>query len=273
MKNKLALTIAVVLGLVAVYGVYQYIKTTKDKFTKKYQTQRVVAAREYVPAGTVIGPKHILARGREIPESAVTAEHVLQRDAVTIYGQTINRAVERGGDLLISFFRRPVERLHNKLEPGERAVTIRVDAITGIAGNLVPGSHVDIIGTFPVSAGTQPGRRPAAAGATSETRLLLPNVTVLAVDNRLRETQYHASRAARAGAYSTVTLAVVPEEANILIYAQEYGVLTLALRAPADSEIRPLPSHITDRTLLDKAEKALLAREKRLKEPPMTVAP
>jgi pilus assembly protein CpaB len=194
------------------------------------------------------------------------------RDGRYCVGQTINRTLERGEPFMYSYFRRPVERLQARLESDERAVTLRVDAITGVAGNLVPGSHVDIIGTFPLTPQTG-GKAPAAGTAGSHTMLLLADVTVLAVDNRLREAQYYVSSrgSSRGAAYSSVTVSVTPKEANILVYAQDYGVLTMALRPPAAKPTVPLPPEITEKNLLKEAAQAEKEREERLKQRPSPV--
>ena len=59
----------------------------------------------------------------------------------------------------MSYFRQPVEKLDKQLHRGERAITLRVDAITGVAYNITPGSHVDIIGTFPLARRRRGGTR------------------------------------------------------------------------------------------------------------------
>ena len=274
MKNKLALFVAVILGLIAVYGIHRFIASKEQKFQEEYQSVKVASAAARIKAGTVIQANMLAgdASARVILEAALTGDHILHGQRNTLVGQTLNRNVERGTPLLASYFRKPIERLENRLGIGERAITLRVDSISGVAGNLVPGSHVDILGTFPV-AGAQGGR---AASATdpegSQTLMLFANVTVLAVDNRTREVQYVAAVGdLRRAAYSSVTVAATPEEANILVYAQEYGALTLSLRPPADVTMAP-PATITGKNLLPEAARAAKAREDRLKErAPMTV--
>ena len=76
----------------------------------------------------------------------------------------------------------------------------------------------------------------AAGAAASRTMLLFQNVTIIAVDNRTRDEDYASSAGGmRSRTYSSVTVAATPQEANVLVFAQQYGTLTLALRPPADS--------------------------------------
>ena len=265
MKNKLALFIAVILGLIAVYGISRYLGSKEEKFAEQHRTVLVTVAATRIPANTVIQANMLSPQGEAIPESVVTRRHILHRDRSTLVGQTINQNVERGTPLLSSYFLRPVERLEKKLDIGERALSLNVDTVSGVAGNLVPGSHVDILGTFPTTSGV--------GGKTSLTMLLLPNVTVLAVDNRTREMQYVTARSgARRSQYSAVTVAVTPKEANIILCAQQYGNLTLSLRSPADDGTGPAPTVHSGDELISVAAEAAREREERLKSfSPLTV--
>jgi len=268
LRNRLALVVAVVLGLIAMYGVHQYIAKREQQFRKKFQTVRVAAAAQRIKAGQVIRPQMLLEGGLEVPEAAVTADHMLVSEQDRLIGQTINRTVERGEPLLASYFRRPVERLENKLQPGQRALTLRVDAITGVGGNLAPGCRVDILGTFPVASDR---RAASTSAAATKTVLLFSDVAVLAVDNRTREDRYIAP-GERRRTYQSVTVAVTPEEANILVYAQDYGRLTLALRPPAETlEVSP-PPDINCTNILERAARAEKERrERRSKTTPLRV--
>ena len=276
MKNKLALVVAVVLGLIAVYGVARWHQGEKEKYEQKFRTVRVAAAGKRIPAGTVIDRTCLLSEetkdgkvllGIEKPETAVTGENIMVGDEDRLIGLTINHTVERGDDLLVSYFRQPVEKLDTQLHLGERAITLRVDAITGVASNLAPGSHVDIIGTFPLAQQAGAAAPMQAAGAAaSRTLLLFQNVTIIAVDNRTRDEDYAPSAGGmRSRTYSSVTVAATPQEANVLVFAQQYGTLTLALRPPADSLPPSGQIEINESNVIKNAEDAEKARQERLK--------
>lgn len=263
MKNKLALVIAIVLGLIAVFGVRQFIKRKDEQYKDRFKPVRVATAKERIKAGTPIEMKMLEDKGRVVSEDSLTADHVLNREKFILSGKLINRDLERGEPLLKSYFRKPVVRLENKLEHGQRAVTLKVDAVTGVAGNVVPGSHVDILGTFPL---TEAGARATGGGASGRTMLLLSNMTVLAVDSRTLEPQYAGTSGARRSTYSSVTLTVSPDEANILVHAQSIGNLTLALRTPADAaELTRPPEGVDASNLFRRAAAAERSRQERLK--------
>jgi len=107
--------------------------------------------------------------------------------------------------------------------PGERAMTIPVDASLSMGGLLKPGHRVDILGTFSKSRDLKSER---------VTVTLLQNVTVLATGKRFgggdAETESSSAR------YATVTLSVGLEEAELLSYSSKTGTLSLVLRGYRD---------------------------------------
>ncbi len=264
MKNKLALVVAIVLGAVAIIGILQYAEQTREEQRDQYMPRRVAAAAQRLKAGTVIEMQMLDPQGKEVVEDSITQDHVLQNSAHVLLGRTLNRDVEAGEPLLKSYFSQPVVYLEDKLRTGERAVTLSVDAVTGVAGNITPGSHVDIVATLPL---TETGERATGSAAGGLTRYLLSNVTVLAVDSRTQQTQYlRSSGAARAGAYNSVTVAVHPSEAPLLVHAQSIGTLTMILRTPADAEMPTPPEPIDATNLLERVETLDRERRRRIEE-------
>lgn len=271
MKNKLALIVAVVLGIVAVYGFQRVLRTQKETVQQQSVPVPVAAAGQYIAAGQVITPQMVVTK--QISPDAVSGDSILSDRSVSIVGRTINRNVESGDPLLWSYFREPAEKLEQRLASNERAVTLRVDAITGVAGNLAPGSRVDIFGTFPISIQESGGARPAApatgaASAATHTVLLLDNVKILAVDNRTRDEEYIISGGARGRSYSTITVAATQLEAHMLVYAQQAGTLTMSLRSPF-AETDAAVQDVSDKNLLDLAAAARKARAEQRKSRPL----
>ena len=111
------------------------------------------------------------------------------------------------------------------LAPGRLAVTVGVDAITGTAGLIWPGDHVDLILTQSMSgANVPPGRQ--VAGET-----VLTDVRVIAIDQQL--VQGAGSDSAKAQPARTVTLEVTPAQAEQVAVATRLGHLSLAVRSAA----------------------------------------
>jgi Flp pilus assembly protein CpaB len=120
--------------------------------------------------------------------------------------------------------------LSGGLENFMRAVTINVDAASGVGGFVKPRDRVDVIATY--------GRGDKAGVET-----VLQNVEVLAVGTRVKEEpvpvsgQDKASGMESPGGKATVTLAVTPIEAERLALAADEGKLTLSLRPVEDDVI------------------------------------
>lgn len=113
---------------------------------------------------------------------------------------------------------------------GMRAVTLPVDAVSGVAGLIEPGNFVDLLATFDFG---------DAASAQSFTMTLLERIPVLAVDRRA----HLAGQPSREVQEQTVTLALRPDEAQRVTFAQENGHVRLALRPQAEpaAAIRAAP--------------------------------
>lgn len=97
------------------------------------------------------------------------------------------------------------------LEPGMRAVTVRVDDVKGVAGFIMPGDRVDVVLT-------------RTEDRQSFTDVLLQNVKVLAIDQLANERQESAKIA------KAVTLEVTMQQGQKLVLASGAGVLSLILR-------------------------------------------
>jgi len=110
--------------------------------------------------------------------------------------------------------------LISMIESGHRAVSVKVDAVVGVAGFIKPGTRVDVLATL---------RRD---DNTRFSQVVLQDVKVLAVDQTLEE-----ANAGEPKVVNVVTLEVKPLEAKRLIHSAHEGRLQLALRNPGDEEI------------------------------------
>jgi pilus assembly protein CpaB len=120
--------------------------------------------------------------------------------------------------------------------PDKRAFTIMIDSLSAIGGLINPGDFVDIIGQLemPVQEGSED---------TEEiTTVLFQNIQILAVGTNFKPIEnetptYEAQQSART---LTVTLALTPQEASLLAFAQTNGQLKLSLRSPTDQDTEVL---------------------------------
>lgn len=107
---------------------------------------------------------------------------------------------------------------------GMRGVSVRVSAVSGAGGFIVPNDRVDVIVT-----------QPSAFGDVSQT--ILTNARVLALGARLGE-KGATGEATEAGVIfeddTIATLELTPTQAETIVNAQKVGELSLVLRSVVD---------------------------------------
>jgi pilus assembly protein CpaB len=108
------------------------------------------------------------------------------------------------------------------ISPEHRAVTVKVDSVIGVAGFVTPGARVDVMATL---------RRVDHTKALPYSKVILQNIRVLAVDQKLEEVKSREPEIV-----SVVTLEVTPVQAEHLVYAAHEGRIQLAMRSPGDEE-------------------------------------
>ena len=103
---------------------------------------------------------------------------------------------------------------------GMRAVSVRVNEVIGVAGYVLPGTHVDVLATA----------SPTQNAADVTTKVVLANVQVLTAGTRIEQDQ----KDGKPVQVTVVTMSVSPEQAERLALASTEGKIQLALRNPLD---------------------------------------
>jgi len=114
------------------------------------------------------------------------------------------------------------------LEPGMRAMAIRVNVETAAGGFILPGDRVDLVLTRETNLGNVGASEGDRSKFTSAT--VLQNIKVLAIDQSTR-----AGDDEQAVVGATATLEVGPRDAEALALAKSEGDLSLVLRSYADT--------------------------------------
>ncbi len=188
---------------------------------------RVLAAARALPAGTLIGEADLTSLELSAaPEGSLPATATVQAE---FRGALVRRYVPRGTPITRDDVLHPGERgfLAAVLQPGMRAISIGVDAVTGAGGLVAPGDLVDLVLVQNFNA----TEAPAARRVTAET--VLNRVRVIAVDQMIA----NGGQAAAAGRVArTVTLEVSPEAAERVAVAEQLGRLALTVRPALDEE-------------------------------------
>jgi len=238
-SNRIALIVAIILGLVAVVAVHAYVKRVRENYAYMMEGIKVLVATEDLPAGEKIDPGDVAAK--QVPRRYVLAQAVLATDVAEVYGAKLSAPVRKGDQVLWSAVGGKLEKGLARLIPdGERAVTISVTDVTSVGSMILPNDHVDVVGTFTV---TRPPEAGAILPGTTREQLqteiatitILQNVTVLAVGNIMGGAVGLPEKVRQS--YGTVALSLTPSEAELVVFAQNHGELTLVLRSDEDLSI------------------------------------
>ena len=114
------------------------------------------------------------------------------------------------------------------LEPGMRAMAIRVTVETAAGGFILPGDRVDVVLTRETTLSNMGASEDQRSKFSSAT--VMQNIKVLAIDQSTR-----AGDDEQAVIGATATLEVGPSDAEALALAKSEGELSLVLRSYADT--------------------------------------
>jgi pilus assembly protein CpaB len=253
--RTVALVVAILLGIAAAIGVYSFMKKQQAKVAGQYKPVLVAFAARHIDAGEALAPEMIELKPQ--PVEMLTPQHITKDDVPGNIGRIFTRNVDKGYPIFSLYFlpreRKPASGV---VPEGYRAITLAVDATTGVAGLMKPGDNVDIFGTLT-----------DRKGGTGQTWLVLSHVNILAVDDRTTDASMAPGdyRTLRRG-YSNVTLSVTPAEAEVLIYLQENAKLTFALRPASEIGQKESLPPVDGANVIKMAEEANKERQKRVQE-------
>ncbi len=190
---------------------------------------KVLVAKKALPVGTIIDADSFAYQPwpTELMQSAYYVEGG-ESDPKTLFGTVVRYQITAGQPVTRGSLVGPNDRgfLAAALGPGMRAISVPVNATTGVAGFVFPGDHVDIVLTQTVEGG---GDGPALK--TSET--IVRNIRVLATDQRITDKDEDGKTEVKT--FSNVTLEVTPRIAEKIAVGQSIGTLSLSLRSLADN--------------------------------------
>jgi pilus assembly protein CpaB len=195
----------------------------------------VLVAKQPIPLGTVISeemvdqqpwPQHLVLDG------FITADN---KDT-NLIGMVTRSDFQEREPLILSKLGNPNDGnfLAASIGKGMRAVTLSVDAISGVAGYLFPGDRVDILVTHATGDNS---------GSPNASEILIANVKVLATDLR------KAGNKTSGEAPSNLTLEVTTDDAQKIKLAEKRGTLSIALRSLKDKDETGVASPTTLKNL------------------------
>jgi pilus assembly protein CpaB len=228
---------AVLFGLLAVFLSQSWLNSAADARMRSIEaskrplaTQTIVVAAKSLRYGNELAAPSM----REIawPDGALPAGAFATIGDVLKDGKRIVlAAIEPNEPVLTVKITGPGQRatLSALVQPGMKAVTIRVNEVDGVGGFVLPGDHVDVALTRQVDK------------ENASTQVVLQDVRVLAID------QSADQRTANAAVAKSATLEVDTVGAQKLGLAGSVGTLSLLLRKAGEtSSERPLRVTLKD---------------------------
>lgn len=198
--------IAILAALFTAITVYFFLGSLKE--ASKVPMVPVVVSSMEIKENTEI--KSDMVKIINIAESAVTPNVVTKLEEVV--GNIATRDIYTGEQIILQEVAKPGEskqKLSYMIEAGKRAVSVKVDEVSGISGLIEPGNKVDVVVVYDES-------------STSE--IILQDIVVLSTGMKL-ETE----ESAKSQAYETVTLSLDTNQILKLRAAEAKGEITMAL--------------------------------------------
>lgn len=246
-RKALPFVVAAVSALIVVILINTYLKQQADVARRKAEETGklygvVLIAKEDIPVGKEITED--MVQERRIPNVFVQPKAA---DSFTrIEGYVPVAPILKGEQITLTKLSLPgqVGSLSMKTPAGKRAISVVVDNISALGGMLRPGDHVDVITVVPVPMPAPDGKQTVQL----TTMPLFQDVLVLAVGSKLEREEVRSQKKtteekqpAQALSSFVITLALGPQEANLIAFIQEQqGKIRLILRSPTDTQTQTL---------------------------------
>lgn len=222
-RRTIFLALAIVMGL----GTMMMMRSAMSQkpVAADNRSQILVAAAD-VPAGQFIQPQHVRWQAWA-PEHVTSAfiKNVATEKQDAYIGAVVRQGIRAGEPILKGQLVKPQERgfLSAVLDGGKRAIAVPITNVTGIAGFVFPGDHIDLILTHSIRSQDDDKVSQRRASVT-----IVKDVRVLALDQDASD-----QGEAKAKVAKVATLEVNPKQAEVLTLALQLGTISLSLRSIA----------------------------------------
>jgi len=219
MRIFIVLVLAIVAGGVFAFATYNYVQKIPGK-TVTIPTTKVAVAGSDLDIGDEITKDSV--RLIEWPSNAAPANGISDPNEVIGRG-LVMPMIQNEPFLELKLAPKDAGAgLPPAIPPGLRAVSVKVNEVIGVAGYVLPGTHVDVVATV----------SPTQSASDVTSKVILTNVLVLAAGTKIEQ----GEKDKKPIAVSVVTMLVDPEQAERLTLASTEGKIQLALRNPLDKE-------------------------------------
>lgn len=227
------LAVGLIVGLIALKLGYDHLCRLEQANSRTGPTEKVLVATRDIPVAvnlTAQDVKLVDMPKRFVPEGVLV-------DPKKVIGKSLKVSTAKRMPILASMVHTG-KGFGGVIPKGFRAVSVKVDEYSGVAGFLQPGAFVDVVGTFKL-------RQDDTSATRTISKIVLQGIEVRAVGQKFREDV----GGEEADLVRSVTLLVKPVDVERLQMASSSGKIRLALRAPLDMD-RNVTSGVTMATLL-----------------------
>ena len=216
-RGVILLLLSVLCALGAFAGVLSVISDVKSKVGPEVTAYRVKS--EVAPYTSLTAAQF---EKIEMPERWLSANAVT--DLADIRGKIAVTTLRKGSllqsDMIVT---------QPALQPGQQEVAIMIDAATGVAGKITPGSTVNVYATF----------ESEREGDPAQSKIIVTNAKVLDV-GKLTSLEPDANNRTQATDAVPITFALSTIDAQRITYAESFAKrVRLALVAPGGSAAVP----------------------------------
>jgi pilus assembly protein CpaB len=199
-------------------------------------TVRYFVAAHPLPRGTLARDEDFTVRPVPLSDRVPTGAILDTPDVrIGLRGSLVRNFLDTGSPVTSKDILRPRERgfLASVLAPDSRAISINVDAASGVSGLIWPGDYADVVLTHESTTAADKRDPDHQHGTLSET--VVQNVRIVAIDQEI--VQGGPANSATAGKVAhTVSLELAPEQVKKVTAAAQLGKLSLAVRAAVDKQ-------------------------------------
>lgn len=217
-RNRLMLIGLVALALGAFVSFVVYRNLQSRTAVKAPPGEEVVVAADDLQVGTKIEDKDV--KVVRFPAGELPVGYF--RSKAKVVGRGVTLPIAKAEFILPNKLagENAGSGLPSLIPPGMRAVSVRVNDTTSVAGFVLPGTRVDVLLTG----------NPGGSGE-QQTTTVLENVAVIATGQRLERNSAGEPQSA-----PVITLLVSPDDSQRLTLATNQGKIQLSLRNPLDTK-------------------------------------
>ena len=256
-SRGLVVAIAIVLAVAAAAAVILYTQGVKEDAVRGGDLTPVIVSTQEIPANQQLDP--LIDQGIfteiQLPNDALVEGAVT--DVEQLRGVTTSTPILANEQISTKRLSSADETLNRVgVTEGHVGLAVELDAPQGGIGNIQPGDQVQVFATYQgvkVIKGdiqklinTAGGTAPPQVDLPDFTLTLIPTVRVLRIQNPSVDTETGRSDSSRI----QVTLDLLPQDAQNLVFAQEKARVWLGLLPPGEEGTQPRASLVPIEILL-----------------------